>query len=115
MTDVVIVDSGVANLASIMRGLRRLGATVTVTSDPEEVGAARRVVLPGVGAFGAGLAALRARGLDAAITSSVAGGTPTLGVCLGMQMLCDRSQETPGVPGLGVIAGERSEEHTSEL
>jgi len=106
MTDVVIVDSGVANLASIMSGFRRLGATVTVTSDPEEVGAARRVVLPGVGAFGAGLAALRARGLDAAITSSVAGGTPTLGVCLGMQMLCDRSQETPGVPGLGVIAGE---------
>src|SRR5437867_2842718 len=105
MTDVVIVDSGVANLASIASALRRLGATVTVTVDAETVRRARRVVLPGVGAFGAGLAALRARRLPAAIADAAARGTPLLGVCLGMQMLCEGSDETPGVPGLGIIPG----------
>ena len=105
MTDVVIVDSGVANLASITSGFGRLGASVAVTRDPAAVRQAPRVVLPGVGAFGAGLGALRAHGLDSAITDVAARGTPLLGICLGMQMLCEASDETPGVPGLGVIAG----------
>src|SRR2546429_8918955 len=105
MADVVIVDSGVANLASITSGLGRLGASVAVTRDPAAVRQAPRVVLPGVGAFGAGLGALRAHGLDSAITDVAARGTPLLGICLGMQMLCEASDETPGVPGLGVIAG----------
>jgi imidazole glycerol-phosphate synthase subunit HisF len=105
MADVVIVDSGVANLASIASGFRRLGANVVVTGDDSLVRDAPRVVLPGVGAFGAGLGALRARGLDGAITDAVARGTPVLGVCLGMQMLCEGSAETPGVAGLGVITG----------
>jgi imidazole glycerol-phosphate synthase subunit HisF len=105
MADVVIVDSGVANLASITSGFGRLGASVAVTRDPEAVRQAARVVLPGVGAFGAGLGALRASRLDEAIKDVVARGTPLLGICLGMQMLCDASDETPGVPGLGVIAG----------
>ncbi|PYP75182.1 MAG: imidazole glycerol phosphate synthase subunit HisH, partial [Gemmatimonadetes bacterium] len=105
MPDVVIVNSGVANLASITSAFRRLGTSVVVTDDPGVVAAARRVVLPGVGAFGAGLAALRARGLDRAIAEAVARGTPLLGVCLGMQMLCEGSEETSAVAGLGVIAG----------
>src|SRR2546426_576529 len=105
MTDVVIVDSGVANLASITSAFRRLGATVVVTGDEGVVRGAPRVVLPGVGAFGAGLAALRARRLDQAVTQAAARGTPLLGVCLGMQMLCEASEEAPGVPGLGVIPG----------
>src|SRR2546423_2944896 len=105
MADVVIVDSGVANLASITSGFGRLGASVAVTRDPAVVRQASRVVLPGVGAFGAGLGALRARGLDGAITHVVGRGTPLLGICLGMQMLCEASDETPGVPGLGVIPG----------
>ena len=105
MADVVIVDSGVANLASIASGFRRLGATVAVSGDPDVVRDAPRVVLPGVGAFGAGVGALRARRLDGAITAAVTCGTPLLGVCLGMQMLCDGSAEAPGVAGLGVIAG----------
>jgi len=105
MSDVVIVNSGVANLASITSAFRRLGAGVDVTDDSGLVAAARRVVLPGVGAFGAGLAALRARGLDRAVADAVARNTPLLGVCLGMQMLCEGSEETPGVAGLGVIAG----------
>ena len=105
MSDVVIVNSGVANLASITSAFRRLGTSVVVTDDVGVVAAARRVVLPGVGAFGAGLAALRARRLDSAITDAVARGTPLLGVCLGMQMLCEGSEESPRISGLGVIAG----------
>jgi len=105
MADVLIVDSGVANLASIASGFRRLGANVVVTGDEGVVRGAPRVVLPGVGAFGAGLGALRARGLDKAVTQAAARGTPLLGVCLGMQMLCEGSEETSAVAGLGVIAG----------
>ena len=105
MADVVIVDSGVANLASITSGFVRLGASVAVTRDPIVVRQAPRVVLPGVGAFGAGMGALRAGGLDGAIRDVAASGTPLLGVCLGMQLLCEASEETPGVRGLGVIAG----------
>src|SRR3989442_8527384 len=102
MTDVVIVDSGVANLASITSAFRRLGANVLVTGDEGVVQDAPRVVLPGVGAFGAGLGALRAGGLDQAVARAAARGTPLLGVCLGMQMLCEASEEAPGVAGLGV-------------
>src|SRR3989442_8095192 len=79
MPDVVIVNSGVANLASITSAFRRLGTSVVVTDDPGVVAAARRVVLPGVGAFGAGLAALRAGaggGLDRAIAEAVARSPP---------------------------------------
>src|SRR3989442_11032544 len=105
MTDVVIVDSGVANLASITSALRRLGATVVVTGDEGVVRDAPRVVLPGVGAFGAGLGALRARRLDQALTQAAARGTPLLGVCLGMQMLCEASEEAPGGARPGGIPG----------
>src|SRR6184192_3338217 len=105
MPDVVIVNSGVANLASITSAFSRLGTSVVVTDDAAVVAAARRIVLPGVGAFGAGLRALRARGLDRAIAETLSRGTPLLGVCLGMQMLCEGSEETPGIAGLGVIAG----------
>jgi len=105
MADVVIVNSGVANLASIASAFSRLGTSVVVTDDAAVVAGARRVVLPGVGAFGAGVKALRARGLDRAIADAVAQGRPLLGVCLGMQMLCEGSEETPAVAGLGVIAG----------
>src|SRR6266702_1000317 len=105
MADVVIVDSGVANLASITSGLGRLSASVSVTRDPTVVREAPRVVLPGVGAFGAGMGALRDHGLDGAIRDVAARGTPLLGICLGMQLLCEASDETPGILGLGVIAG----------
>src|SRR5260370_21420906 len=91
MADVVIVDSGVANLASIASGFRRLGASVVVAGDADAVGRAARVVLPGGGAFGAGVGAPRARGLHRALTAAAARGAPLLGVCLGMQMLCDAS------------------------
>ena len=87
MTDLVIVDSGVANLASIAGAFRRLGATIDVTADPEIVRHARRVVLPGVGAFGAGMNALTKNNLDEAIRAAVSLETPLLGVCLGHQAI----------------------------
>src|SRR5689334_1045871 len=105
MTDVIIVDSGVANLASITSAFQRLGAHVAVTGEPAVVRDAPRLVLPGVGAFAAGVGSLRARGLDSAITAAVTRGTPVLGVCLGMQMMCEGSDESPGIAGLGFVAG----------
>ena len=105
MTDLVIVDSGVANLASIAGAFRRLGATIDVTADPVIVREGKRIVLPGVGAFGAGMTALEQNNLDRAIRDAVSSGTPLLGVCLGMQLLCEGSEEAPGRPGLGIIAG----------
>jgi imidazole glycerol phosphate synthase glutamine amidotransferase subunit len=105
VTDVVIVDSGVANLASIAGAFRRLGAAPVITADPAVVRDAARVVLPGVGAFGAGISALRRNGLDDAIRETAARGTALLGICLGMQLLCEASEESPGVAGLGVIKG----------
>jgi imidazole glycerol-phosphate synthase subunit HisF len=105
VTDVVIVDSGVANLASIAGALRRLRVTAVVADDPAIVHSGARLVLPGVGAFGAGMAALRSRGLDTAIRDVASRGAPILGICLGMQMLCESSEETPGVQGLGIVAG----------
>lgn len=101
----VIVDSGVANLASIAGAFRRLGVTPVITADPAVVRDASRLVLPGVGAFGAGIAALRAKGLDGVIRDASVRGTPLLGICLGMQLLCEASEESPGVTGLGLITG----------
>lgn len=105
MLDLVVVDTGVANLASIANAFARLGERITLTADPAVVRQAARVVLPGVGAFGTAATELRARGLDAALRDSVARGSPLLAVCLGLQLLCDGSEEAPGVPGLGIVSG----------
>jgi imidazole glycerol phosphate synthase glutamine amidotransferase subunit len=103
MTTLAIADSGIANLASIRSAFRALGMESTVTSDPDEFAAAAYGVVPGVGAFGAGMAALRRSGLDVAITGRAAADRPLLAVCLGMQMLGAASDEDPGVTGLGII------------
>jgi imidazole glycerol phosphate synthase glutamine amidotransferase subunit len=105
MKQVVIVDSGVANLASIKSAFEAIGAPVTVTAEPAVVATASRVVLPGVGSFGAGLRELRANGLDRAVCDAIERGKPLLAICLGMQMLAEASDESPGVKGLGVIPG----------
>ena len=104
-TEVLIARTGTANLASVIAGLRRIGASPRVTEDADEVRTAPRVVLPGVGAFGAAMEKLRAGGLDRALAERIRAGRPTLAVCLGLQLLCDASDETPGVPGLGVAPG----------
>ena len=105
MSAVVIVDSGVANLASVRAAFSRLGMEAEVSGDPAAVRRAKRLVLPGVGAFGAGMASLRSRGLDVAIHAAATESKPILAICLGLQLLCDASDESPGVPGLGILRG----------
>lgn len=103
---VAIVRTGVANLASVLAALGRAGAEAGLTTDPEVVARAERVILPGVGAYGAGRAALDATGVTEALVERVKQGRPTLGICLGMQLFFEASEETPGVPGLGVVQSE---------
>lgn len=102
---VVVVDYGVGNLLSVQRGLEYCGADVILTSDPGVVMTAERVVLPGVGAFANAMQALRERGLVAAIRGLADKRTPLLGICLGMQLLLDESEEFGISEGLGLISG----------
>lgn len=104
--DVLVVDYGLGNLFSVQRALEHCGATVTLSSDPEQIAAAGRVVLPGVGAFGDGIAELRKRGLDDALRAVWQRGNPLLGICLGMQLLLDESEEFGHSLGLGIIPGK---------
>ncbi|MBM4394407.1 MAG: imidazole glycerol phosphate synthase subunit HisH [Deltaproteobacteria bacterium] len=102
---VVIVRTGTANLASVVAGLARAGAAARLTEDPAEVASAPRLVLPGVGALGAAMERLDALGLSGPLADRVRAGRPTLAVCLGLQLLAERSDESPGVPALGVVPG----------
>lgn len=105
MIEVAVIDYGVGNLLSVSRALVHCGAKATVTADPATILAADRVILPGVGAFANGMAALRASGLDAVVHQVAAAGTPLLGICLGMQMLMESSDEFGSTTGLGLIPG----------
>jgi len=102
---IAVLDYGIGNLRSAQKALEHVGADAHLTADPGEVAAAAAVVLPGVGAFGACMDALRSCGLDAVATDAVASGRPFLGICVGMQMLFEGSTESPGVAGLGVLPG----------
>jgi imidazole glycerol-phosphate synthase subunit HisH len=102
---IAVVDYGIGNLRSAEKALRHLGADARLTGDPAAIEAADAVVLPGVGAFGACMGALRKAGLEAVTRSAATDGRPFLGICIGMQMLFDGSDESPGVDGLGVLAG----------
>lgn len=105
--NVVIVDYGLGNLWSVRNAFEFVGAKVSVTSDPVAVAAAESLVLPGVGSFGSGMQNLHARGLVDALNEAVLQkGRPILGICLGMQLLADDSEEAPGVQGLGWIPGQ---------
>ena len=98
---VAVVDYGIGNLHSAHKALERLGADARLTADPGLIADAVAVVLPGVGAFGACMAALRDAAPRRPVLEAVASGRPFLGICVGMQMLFDRSEESPGVGGLG--------------
>lgn len=104
LKEVVVVRTGTANMASVLSGLRRAGATVRLTEDPDDVAHAGHLMVPGVGAFGATLAELRHLGLADVLRARVAAGAkPTLGICMGMQLFCQSSEESPGVVGLGAV------------
>jgi imidazole glycerol-phosphate synthase subunit HisH len=105
MPEVAVVDYGMGNLLSVRRGFEHCGATVMVTSDPDIILSAPRVVLPGVGAFKDGMAELRSLGLDTVVREVAARGRFLLGICLGMQMLLDESEEFGVTEGLGIIPG----------
>lgn len=100
---VTVVRTSTANLASVLTGFERLGCRVRTTADPREVTRAGRLVLPGVGAFAAARRAIDAHGLAGALRDRIDRGRPTLGICLGMQLMASGSEEAPGVPGLGVL------------
>lgn len=103
---IAVVDSGSGNLRSVRRALERAGApSVVVTADPDEVRRADRVVVPGQGAFKDGIDNLISRHLDEAIREVIAAGKPYLGLCVGMQLLFDESEEHGPVRGLGLLRG----------
>lgn len=102
---VAVLDYGIGNLSSAQKALVRSGADARLTRDAGLVAEADGVVLPGVGAFGACMDALRDSGLESVVHSAVASGRPFLGICVGMQMLFDASDEDPTHSGLGVIPG----------
>lgn len=102
---VCIVDYGVGNLFSLKCSFEAIGENVTVTSDPEVILSAERVVLPGVGAFGDAAKKLHETGLDKTVKEVAEKGTPLLGICLGMQLLFDKSYEYGEHTGLGLIPG----------
>lgn len=103
---IAIIDYGVGNLFSLKSSLAMIGAQAIVTSDADVLRSADRLILPGVGAFGDARQKLAQTGLDAALCAEAARGKPVLGICLGMQMLFDRSLEYGEHKGLGLIPGE---------
>ena len=102
---IAIVDYGLGNLGSVTKGFRHAGAETVLTSDPEALGRAEALVLPGDGAFGATMAEIRARGLDRPLREAAARGTPLLGICIGMQVLFEESEEHGPHEGLGLLPG----------
>ena len=103
---IAVVDYGVGNRRSVVKALEHVGAAVSLSGDADRIASADGVVVPGVGAFGAAMASLRDTGLDQAIIAAAGRGLPVLGICLGMQLLFERSYELGETEGLGLIAGE---------
>lgn len=101
-----MLDYGIGNLRSAQKGLQFVGADAQLTSDKKLIAEAHAVVLPGVGNFGACMTALREADLEDSVHDAINSGRPFLGICVGMQMLFDKSEESPGVAGLGIVGGE---------
>jgi glutamine amidotransferase len=105
MKQIVIIDSGIGNLRSVQKAFEHVGAAPTISDDPTVVAAADAVVLPGVGAFGDGMDGLRSRGLDKAVLDVIQRGLPFFGICVGLQLLFEESEEMGVHRGLGVLPG----------
>lgn len=103
---IAIVDCGIGNLSSVKNALNYLGAASKITSDANDIVRAERIILPGVGAFGFMMGNLRSNALERPLKSSIEEGKPFLGICLGMQVLFEKSEESKGVEGLGILKGK---------
>ncbi|HYX44251.1 MAG TPA: imidazole glycerol phosphate synthase subunit HisH [Acidimicrobiales bacterium] len=103
---IAVLDYGIGNLRSAQKALEKVGADARLTADPGVVVAADGVVLPGVGAFGRCMEALRESGLEGPARDAIDAGVPFLGICVGMQMLYEGSEEDPGTPGMGVLGAK---------
>ena len=103
---IAVLDYGIGNLGSVYKALVHVGADAELVTDATAAKGADGVVLPGVGAFGSCMNALRVSGLDRVALDAVDDGTPLLAVCVGLQLLYEGSEESPGVAGLGVLAGD---------
>lgn len=103
---IAIIDYDAGNIKSVEKALQSLGEEVVVTGDAEVLLNAKKVVLPGVGAFGDAMDKIRNYGLEDVIHQIVEKGTPFLGICLGLQLMFEESDETPGVKGLGLLPGK---------
>jgi len=100
-----LIDYGMGNLLSVSKAFESLGAEVTISADPVVLDQADAVVLPGVGNFGDGMKHLKEHGLDKFVIDFIASGKPFMGICLGMQLLMESSEEAPGVSGLSIFKG----------
>ncbi len=103
---IAVIDYGAGNLKSVEKAFLHLGYEVRVTGDKEVIEAADKVVLPGVGAFGHAMQALRSAGMENVVRRVVSRGTPLLGICVGLQLMFEESEESPGVKGLGLFPGK---------
>ena len=105
-TRIAVLDYGIGNLASVAKGLHAVGATVSLVTNANEVNDVDGIVLPGVGSFGSCARAMRRCGFDETIYQSIQEGIPTLGVCVGLQLFYEGSDESPLDPGLGIFVGQ---------
>ena len=103
---IAIIDYDAGNIKSVEKALQKLGQDVVITRDAKTILHADKVILPGVGAFGDAMANLKKYGLDQVIYQVVEQNIPFLGICLGLQLLCEKSDESKGVAGLGILEGE---------
>ncbi len=103
---IAIIDYGSGNVSSVKNSLDFLGVESKITSKPEEIGAADKIIFPGVGAFGYAMEQLAEKKLEGPIKNAIKNGKPFLGICLGLQLLFGESEENPGVKGLGIFRGK---------
>lgn len=112
---ICVIDYGMGNLRSVSKALEKVGGEVRVSSNAKDLETAEKLVLPGVGAFGDGCVELRKRELFEPLRKRLLGGASFLGICLGMQLLFEESEENPGEPGLGIFQGRVKRFRTHEV
>ena len=112
MSEVVVVDYGCGNIQSLERALKRIGVDSTYTSNRDQIITAKKIILPGVGSFSTGMNKLEKKGLKDTIKDYASSGRPLLGICLGMQLLVDYSEEFGHHSGLGIIPGNATKFNT---